>query len=179
MKIEKNKSEGKGNTKKIILGLSVLFIGIAVIVFFYNSSVSNASKNTNQATLSADLQTAPQGSSADKEIRIPLSTITSKANFLSENINGIKVQYIVVKAQDGSIRTAMNACDVCFKQHKGYKQVGNDLVCNNCGKSFDINQIGTENKGSGCWPSYLPNRIDGDYVVISKDDLAKKSYMFA
>jgi uncharacterized membrane protein len=77
------------------------------------------------------------------------------------------------------VRTAFDACEVCYNANKGYSQVGSDMICNNCGLSFKIDGLGTSNKGSGCWPAYLPNEVKGDNVVIKKSDLEAGAYLFS
>lgn len=108
-------------------------------------------------------------------VTIPLSEISDQANFYE--FNGIK--YFVVQASDGSIKTAFDACDVCYSSKKGYRQEGNFMICNNCGNAYPINGLGTENtKGGGCWPGYLPSSIEGDNLVIKISDLEKGRYRF-
>lgn len=115
--------------------------------------------------------------SEENYVEIPISELSETAKFYSLNSNGKEVRYFVVKGSDGKIRTAFDACDVCGGA-KGYRQEGNDMVCNNCGRSFDIDSIGTKNIGGGCWPSYLTNKIEGDNVLISKSELAKGAFRF-
>jgi len=115
--------------------------------------------------------------SEENYVEIPISELSETAKFYSLNSNGKEVRYFVVKGSDGKIRTAFDACDVCGGA-KGYRQEGNDMICNNCGRSFDIDSIGTKNIGGGCWPSYLTNKIEGDNVLISKSELAKGAFRF-
>ena len=96
----------------------------------------------------------------------------------SFDTNGVTVKYLVVKGLDGKIRTAFDACDVCGGD-KGYRQEGNDVVCNNCGRHFDIGDLGTSNTaGGGCWPSFLTHTVEGDYILISKAELAAGVFRF-
>jgi uncharacterized membrane protein len=69
------------------------------------------------------------------------------------------------------VRAAFNACDVCFASRKGYRQEGDEMVCNNCGNRFPSNQI-NEVRG-GCNPSPLTRTLDGDTLVILVDDIAE------
>lgn len=110
-------------------------------------------------------------------VEIPVSEITSKAKFYSFDYNGIKINYFVVKGSDNKIRTAFDACDVCGGR-KGYRQEGNDMVCNNCGRHFDIDSIGTKNRGGGCWPSYLSHEIEDGKIIIQKQELEKGRRFF-
>jgi len=52
------------------------------------------------------------------------------------------------------------------------------MHCINCGKEFSINSIGTDNTAGGCWPSYLPIKIENENIIINKSDLEDKQYMF-
>jgi uncharacterized membrane protein len=108
-------------------------------------------------------------------VKIPLESISEKAQFY--DYEGI--EYFVVEAGDGSIKTAFNACDVCYKSKKGYRQEGNDMVCNDCGNHYAISGLGTKNlRGGGCWPGYLAGKIEGNYLVIKKSDLESGRYRF-
>jgi hypothetical protein len=108
-------------------------------------------------------------------MKIPLSGIGGNAEFY--DFQG--TEFFVVRASDGSVKSAFNACDVCYRSKKGYRQEGGDMICNNCGNHYAIDGIGTKNlKGGGCWPGYLPSTVEGDFLVIRKSDLAAGSYRF-
>jgi uncharacterized membrane protein len=109
--------------------------------------------------------------------KIPISSISTTASFYSHNAGGKDVNYFVVSGTDGNPRTAFDACDVCGGR-KGYRQSGNDMICNNCGRFFNIDSIGTKNRGGGCWPSYLTHEIDGEYIVIKKSEIAAGAWRF-
>ena len=111
-------------------------------------------------------------------IAIALDDITSTVQKYDFDANGVKVTYFAVKGSDGEVRTAFDACDVCGGK-KGYRQQGSDIVCNNCGKVFRIDGLGTQNKGYGCWPSYLKHVIEDGNVIISKSELEAGSHRFA
>ena len=111
-------------------------------------------------------------------IRIPLSDIGTCARFFSYDSNEVDIKFFAVLGSDGDVHIAFDACDVCYVEKKGYTQVDDVMQCNNCGNEFPINVIGTENPGDGCWPSYLPMRIDGDDVIIKISDLEEKRDMF-
>lgn len=113
--------------------------------------------------------------SAEGVVKIPLSDISSKAEFYEHE--GTK--YFVVQASDGSVKTAFDACDVCYRSGKGYRQEGSDMICNNCGNYYPISGLGTENlAGGGCWPGYLPSKVEGDNLIIKKSDIENGRYRF-
>jgi len=148
--------------KKILIGIGVLVV--IVIIFF-------------------SLRGGPTGNvvagsgfiEEGETIKIPLSQISSKAEFY--DYEGI--EFFTVSADDGTPKTAFNACDVCHRSKKGYRQQGKDMICNNCGNYYPISGIGTRNlRGGGCWPGYLPTNVEGDYLVIKKTDLESGRYRF-
>lgn len=79
------------------------------------------------------------------------------------------VRFFVVKSSDGNIRAAFDACDVCWKQKKGYAQQGDFMVCINCGLKFRTDKV-NEVKG-GCNPSPLKRTLQGDNLIIAQQDV--------
>ena len=142
--------------KKVIIGIGILAIIVIAFMSFNKGS-------TGEVVGEGDV------------ISIPLSEISEKAKFYESD--GIK--FFAIKARDGSIKTAFDACDVCYSSHKGYRQEGNNMVCNNCGNKYPISGLGTENlRGGGCWPGYLPSSVEGENLIIKVSDLEKGYYRF-
>ncbi|MBL7206136.1 MAG: DUF2318 domain-containing protein [Candidatus Aenigmarchaeota archaeon] len=111
---------------------------------------------------------------------IPITEISETAKFYEYDSNGVTVRFFVVKANDGNIKTAFDACDVCYRSKKGYRQDGEYMVCNNCGNKYPITGLGTENRNpGGCWPSYLASIIIGNELIIQKSDIDKGRTSFA
>ena len=108
---------------------------------------------------------------ADDVVKIPVAEISDTARFYKFDADGVTVKYFLVKAPDGTIRSALDACDVCFPAQKGYKQAGEFMTCVNCGQKFHVSRVGMV-KG-GCNPHPVKNTVEGDQVVISKAELAE------
>jgi len=109
---------------------------------------------------------------------IRLSEISGTVKHYTYDTGAATVKYFAVKDSDGVVRTAFDACEVCYNAGKGYSQDGTDVVCNNCGLRFRIDDLGTKNRGRGCWPAYLPHEVDGDEIVIKKSDFEAGAYLF-
>jgi uncharacterized membrane protein len=110
-------------------------------------------------------------------VAIPVAQVSDgKAHFYSFKTGGKDVKFFAIKSRDGVIRTALDACDVCYQAKKGYAQQGDSLVCNNCGQKFHSARV-MEVKG-GCNPSPLPRAIEGGKVVIRAADLAAGAKFF-
>ncbi|MBC7258371.1 MAG: DUF2318 domain-containing protein [Chloroflexi bacterium] len=104
-------------------------------------------------------------------VRLPLATFDDgKAHHYTYVYNGKPLEFFVLKSADGTVRAAFNACDVCYPFKKGYRQEGDEVVCNNCGRRFPADQINVVQ--GGCNPSPLNRAVDGDMLVIQAEDIA-------
>lgn len=92
-----------------------------------------------------------------------------KAHFFKIQDQGAVIEFFVIKSQDGKLRTAFNACDVCFPERKGYVQEGDFMVCVNCGKKFHSSRVG-DIKG-GCNPGPLKSSLADGKLSIQLADL--------
>lgn len=82
---------------------------------------------------------------------------------------GINNKYFILKSSDGVIRAAFDACDVCWREGKGYFQKGDFMICKNCGQRFASTRV-NEVRG-GCNPAPLTREIKERNVVIKTSDL--------
>jgi hypothetical protein len=114
------------------------------------------------------------------DLKIAKADITEKASFYPYKEADNYMEIIALKASDGSIRTALNTCQVCFDSGKGYyEQVGDTLVCQNCGNVFGVDDV--ENVKGGCNPVPIlkENKTeDGQYITISGEFLAENQSYF-
>jgi uncharacterized membrane protein len=159
----------------IIATLAVIVLGVAALTNGFGmlgtTSVIGATTGATTGAKTAGVVGA---------VRIPLSEISSKAKFYEYDADGATITFFAVQADDGSVKTGFDECDVCYNTRKGYRQEGNYMVCNNCGNRYPISGLGTENKKpGGCWPGYLPSTVEGDNLVIKKSDLESGRWMFA
>ncbi len=169
--LRKRELEQRKMANKITIVVALALIGIVGFGIYYGLSGGDSGEGYQPTSQSQPPQT-------QAEVRIPLSQISDAAKFYTYDATGVDIRYFAVSGSDGNTHVAFDACDVCYDAKKGYKQEEEVMKCNNCGKVFSINSIGTENTAGGCWPSYLPMRIDGGDVVIKNSDLEAKKYMF-
>lgn len=184
------------NYKKLII------IGVAVIGIFALagcSSASNSSEgNTNNAASNSNNSSGSnKESNSSKEnkseatnkaitnivagIEINKSEISNKVKFYPYESNGIKMEVLALKSSDGTIRTALNTCQVCYSSGKGYYvQEGNELVCQNCGNRFSADMIGKAKGGCNPVPILDTSKIDdGTKITIDKNYLDKNKAYFS
>ncbi len=99
-----------------------------------------------------------------------------KAHFFKLATDKVDISFFVVKSIDGVMRAAFDACDVCYREKKGYQQEGDFMVCNNCGQQFRTDLV-NEVKG-GCNPAPLSRSIDGGHLAIAQTDILKGGWYF-
>ncbi|CAH2030390.1 DUF2318 domain-containing protein [Trichlorobacter ammonificans] len=111
-------------------------------------------------------------------VSIPTAKVNDgKARYFKYSDGGKEISFFIVKAADGTFRTAFDACDACFREKKGYEQHGDKMVCKNCNMRFATNRIGPHAVG-GCNPSHLPSVTSGGTIVIKADDLQQGARYF-
>lgn len=124
--------------------------------------------------------TGQQGSKAE-DLVIPLSGITDRVTFYPATVNGTELEVLAVRTADGMVRTAFNTCQICYDSGRGYyKQVGDFLVCQNCGNRYSMEQIETEQGGCNPVPIFPENkREEADSIVIPSEYLTEAKALFA
>ena len=112
------------------------------------------------------------------EVSFPVQAFADgKAQYFQYPIgNGTTVRFFILRSSDGVIRAAYDACDVCWREGKGYQQDGDFMVCRNCGQRFASVKV-NEIKG-GCNPAPLNRTIVGDKLVIKIADIVQGSQYF-
>jgi uncharacterized membrane protein len=158
-------SRNQNNSFRLAIG-AVLAIAALVIGFLVFGQSGNASSKGRQVV------------AVNNEVRIPLSEVgDGNAKFYQYKANNDKVvRFFVIKSSDGVYRAAADACDVCFREKKGYHQEGDDMVCNNCGRHFPskaVNEI-----TGGCNPDGIPRTIQGNDLVIQTAELEQRIALF-
>lgn len=136
-----------------------------------SSSASSAASSTSYASATRGhapyplLEADPSGA-----VRLPVGTFDDYvAHYYTYVHDDQPIEFFVLKSQDGVVRAAFNACDICYDALKGYNQDGEVMVCNNCGRRFPADQINIVQ--GGCNPSPLDRTVEGSDLVLSVDDI--------
>lgn len=165
-KLAAKKAAVLGNEKKnrqpmlVVLTCAVLAAGA---IFFFINSHRKGNFNVTEPRLNTSTQTATR-------FTFPVALFEDgNARHYEYKGQGVTIKYFILKSSDGVIRAAFDACDVCWRAGKGYYQVGDYMVCRNCGQRFASVRV-NEVKG-GCNPSPLNRSIEGDSVVITVNDI--------
>lgn len=158
-------SDRKSNSTRILFILIVLAaVGAAgVLLLFQRNAPGTRAASTSSV----------QGD----RILLPVNLFQDGiAKHYEISAGGVNIRYFVMRSSDGVIRAAFDACDVCWRSGKGYRQEGDDMVCNNCGQRFPSIRV-NEVRG-GCNPSPLEREIQGDQVIIRVPDLLQGKEYF-
>ena len=146
----------------IIIVVGILMMLIAVIFIFKNNSRGDST------------------ASAAEDLIIAKSEITETAKFFPLKVGRINMEVLAVRADDGSIRTAFNTCQVCNGSPRAYyKQQGDALICQNCGNRFNMNMVERERGGCNPIPIMSENKTDdGINIVIPKNYIGQNVKLF-
>lgn len=114
----------------------------------------------------------PGAAAGNRDVLIPLTDINDRSlHFYTYNSGGVEIKFFIVKDDNGTIRSAFDACSECAPARLGYSQAGDSVKCNNCGNTYLITDIGLPGLAGGCRPIYLPVEVNGSDIVIKKSDL--------
>lgn len=152
-------SEGR-STKNTVKILALVAVALLAVVAYVVASAGGE----RAAAVAGGLKVTGE------EVSLPVSELSGKARFYEyKTASGKTVRFFAMKSSDGVYRAALDACDVCFASKKGYRQEGDDMVCNNCGNHFHSAQI-NEVKG-GCNPVGLERKVAGDRLSLDAKEL--------
>ncbi|PTN37294.1 DUF2318 domain-containing protein [Desulfonatronum sp. SC1] len=152
-------------SRKILLGACILIAGVILLLLFTHSGP----KDTNAE---ATFVTPVNG---DLVHSVALFADGQARHFVLRTEDGVGIRYFVLRTPDGMIRTAFDACDVCWQADMGYVQDGDVMICRNCGMRFPSRIIG-EVRG-GCNPTPLASQArEGDLVIRAGDVLEGRRY---
>ena len=170
--------------KKITV-TGVAFLAAMTVLAGCGNAGGNTGKDTEETSTAAETTTTEEKEkvsiSSGDSLTIPVDELTENAAFYPVNVDGTEMEVIAVKTSDGTIRTAFNTCQICYDSGNGYyKQEGDKLVCQNCGNSFTMDQIGKTAGGCNLWPILESDRTlaDGE-IQISHDFLKGSADIFA
>jgi len=110
-------------------------------------------------------------------VKIPISKVSDgNIHYFEFENNGRTIKFFVLKDNNGTVRAAFDACDVCYPEKKGYRQEGDFVVYNNCGQKFHESRINIV-KG-GCNPAPLDRKTNGQNLEIQVADIKKGAFYF-
>ncbi len=165
------------NTKPVNKNMRLIIIAVIAVLAVGLVYGSNIKGKEGGASGTGDNQIQAV---KDADIVIQVKDVTETPSFYPATMNGIDLEVIAVKASDGTIRTAFNTCQVCYSSGKGYYQAeGDQLVCQNCGNRFDMDDV--EVTRGGCNPVPITEEyktVEDETITVSKDFLTQATVIF-
>lgn len=166
----------KAKKKTGLIGVRCLAAVVLILgIIFVSAGCANPESQAVQ-----DAKPSGAAIASGDGIVIDKSEITEQASFYPYNAGGIEMEVLAVKAPDGTIRTALNTCQVCYDSGAGYYvQEGDELVCQNCGNRFNISKI--EKQKNGCNPVPITSEYkteDDNTITIPAEFLDAAKVLF-
>jgi uncharacterized membrane protein len=153
-KAKRSQEKMRAYTKQVLVAVVVVMALVSGVVSGFAFSLGKYEKVT----------------ATNGVVSLPAAKLSDKAKFYKFVDGGKEIAFFAVKAADGSIKTAFDACDSCYRSKKGYEQQGDKMNCNNCNQKFAVAKLGPNATG-GCNPGYLPHQQAGASITIKASDL--------
>jgi len=124
----------------------------------------------------------------NQDLVIQISDIKEYIEFYPVEINGLQMEVMAVKAPDGSIRTAFNACHFCYQRNNDTKALGYFMqipgpkLVSLCGSErvYTMDQIQVSSTACHPEPITAENKtITAQTLTITRDYFIKAKDMFA
>jgi uncharacterized membrane protein len=96
--------------------------------------------------------------------------------FVYRDQAGDQIRFFLARDATGRIKAAFDACQRCYKYHKGYVFSGGELRCKFCGNRYKLEAI--ESGIASCVPIKLPFQIAGQTVTVKPADLERQRALF-
>ena len=170
MKTKKKKSS---ITIYIALALVLAAAGIAGIVLSgAQEGSANALSALSAQTQTGDAKTNQTAAVDGQGITINKDEITETATFIPYKSGDTDMEVVAIRASDGTVRTALNTCQVCYDSGRGYyKQEDGVLVCQNCGNRFSVDQVEVVKGGCNPVPIFDDQKTESDSTISISDDV--------
>lgn len=101
------------------------------------------------------------------DLVINTGDITEEATFFQINHKGTDMAVLAVKADDGTIRTAFDTCQICNGSPYAYfEQSGDKFQCQNCGNVYSRDMLEKERGGCNPVPIMAEEKTVTDSEII-------------
>ncbi|MCD7769567.1 MAG: DUF2318 domain-containing protein [Oscillospiraceae bacterium] len=103
---------------------------------------------------------------SEGDLLIQTADIDTEASYFDYDADGVTVEVLAVLASDGTIRLALNTCQVCNGSPYAYfVQEGDDFICQNCMNRFSSTDVGVVSGGCNPVPITAEDYTEADGVI--------------
>lgn len=169
-KLEKTKNQKQNPL--FFIATAVAVIAIAVVLIKPGDKGNNASstEGTSSDTTSDNASSGnaiPASLNENGDVVIEVDDITEDATFYSYDLDGTDMGLLVVRASDGTIRTAFDTCQICNGSPYAYfTQQDDKFQCQNCGNIYSVDMIEQERGGCNPVPIMADEKTVTDTQII-------------
>lgn len=164
----------------ILLFLLVAVGGIVTITLSLRKKASNVEPAESEFVTVEELGPPPSAttilkSDADDQpttIKIALSDLApdGRVQFFEFSPDGESlIRFIAAVRSDGKAVSALDTCEACYRENRGFSPIDGIIACRKCGRVFAIDEI--EYNDSDCRPILVPHKIDNGSIVLNTRDL--------
>lgn len=168
MKKNAKQTRQKGSPLPFLAGAVAL--AAAAVLLLPGQSQGDSGSSSDSAALSAG-----------SDLVIRTEEIGTEASYFDYDVEGTTVQVFAVRASDGTVRLALNTCQVCNGSPYAYfEQEEDDFVCQNCGNRFASTAVGRESGGCNPVPITAEDCTEQDgTITVSSSFLEGNAARFA
>lgn len=142
-----------------------------------DAAKEESAAGTAEVTLADGESGSVEATLTDGNLQVSIDSLGDQVAFIDYDSNGTAMQVMLYKDADGTVRGALNTCQVCAGSPYAYfEQEGSDVVCQNCGNHFSVDAIGDAH--GGCNPVPLELSEDEKNVVIDTAVLDEQAGAF-
>ena len=172
----KSKKVNKNNQNQTKIKWIVPIIGILIVAIAIALLTNNRTADSNTAEEKVDSVKI----TVNEDLKITKSDISGDVKFYPYQSGETYMEVLAVKATDGTIRTALNTCQVCYDSGRGYYvQQGDRVICQNCGNEFRIDNIERVKNGCNPIPILAEEKTETETeITITKDFMASNKEYF-
>ena len=154
------------NTAKVRNVLSVI-----LVVFFLSFFMTGCGGEPKGDTSPTDPVFVEITQNSEGNVTILAEEVTQNARFYNYDAEGVMVQLVTLRDKAGEMHIAFNTCQSCSPSPKAYySQDGEVLMCNNCGFTFEPEQVGITHGGCNPWPVEGVS-VGTDEITVPADSL--------
>ncbi|MGH8013877.1 MAG: Fe-S-containing protein [Candidatus Binataceae bacterium] len=89
---------------------------------------------------------------------------------------GERLRFLLARDSSGKVHAVFDACQQCYKFHKGYTWSHGYLVCRLCGNRYPIKNVKVGE--ASCVPVPLASKLAGGKVTIKVADVMAGQWLF-
>ena len=178
---KKRGTNGHNGKKGALLAAAAVCLAAVVLLLIVLLPGAGGNPATGSEEGQTDGSGGVQAVSAGESLRIPLDGLSETVAFYPVEVDGTPMEVLAVVDSRGTIRMAYNTCQICYSSGRGYYvQEGSELVCQNCGNRFTVDQIEVETGGCNPVPIFPEERTQTDTeILLSYEQLKEAAQIFA